>query len=92
MLAGHDVVFLALPHGKSGELAEALSADTIVVDCGADHRLTSERRLGRLLRRPLLRRLDLRDAGTGARRRLPAARASSSARSGSPCPAATSPR
>ncbi|HUG51550.1 MAG TPA: N-acetyl-gamma-glutamyl-phosphate reductase, partial [Terrimesophilobacter sp.] len=40
-LAGHDVVFLALPHGKSGELAEQLSDDTIVVDCGADHRLTS---------------------------------------------------
>jgi N-acetyl-gamma-glutamyl-phosphate reductase len=39
-LAGHDVVFLALPHGKSGELAEQLSDDTIVVDCGADHRLT----------------------------------------------------
>jgi N-acetyl-gamma-glutamyl-phosphate reductase len=41
-LAGHDVVFLALPHGKSGEIADALSADTLVVDCGADHRLTDE--------------------------------------------------
>lgn len=40
-LAGHDVVFLALPHGKSGEIAEQLSADTLVVDCGADHRLES---------------------------------------------------
>lgn len=40
-LAGHDVVFLALPHGKSGEIADALSPDTLVVDCGADHRLTS---------------------------------------------------
>lgn len=40
-LAGHDVVFLALPHGKSGQLAATLSADTIVVDCGADHRLAS---------------------------------------------------
>lgn len=40
-LAGHDVVFLALPHGKSGTLTEQLSADTLVVDCGADHRLTS---------------------------------------------------
>ncbi len=39
-LAGHDVVFLALPHGASGELAAQLSADTLVVDCGADHRLT----------------------------------------------------
>jgi N-acetyl-gamma-glutamyl-phosphate reductase len=41
-LAGHDVVFLALPHGKSGELTAQLDAGTLVVDCGADHRLTSE--------------------------------------------------
>ncbi len=41
-LAGHDVVFLALPHGKSGEVTAALSADTVVIDCGADHRLESE--------------------------------------------------
>jgi N-acetyl-gamma-glutamyl-phosphate reductase len=40
-LAGHAVVFLALPHGKSAELAAALDPDTLVVDCGADHRLTS---------------------------------------------------
>ena len=40
-LAGHDVVFLALPHGKSGALTDQLSADTLVIDCGADHRLTS---------------------------------------------------
>jgi N-acetyl-gamma-glutamyl-phosphate reductase len=39
-LAGHDVVFLALPHGKSGEVTAELSPDTLVVDCGADHRLT----------------------------------------------------
>lgn len=39
-LAGHDVVFLALPHGKSGEVTAHLPADTLVVDCGADHRLT----------------------------------------------------
>jgi N-acetyl-gamma-glutamyl-phosphate reductase len=39
-LAGHDVVFLALPHGKSGEITAGLPADTLVVDCGADHRLT----------------------------------------------------
>jgi N-acetyl-gamma-glutamyl-phosphate reductase len=38
-LAGHDVVFLALPHGQSGPLAARLSADTLVVDCGADFRL-----------------------------------------------------
>jgi N-acetyl-gamma-glutamyl-phosphate reductase len=41
-LAGHDVVFLALPHGKSGELTAQLDPGTLVVDCGADHRLTSE--------------------------------------------------
>ncbi|MFB9378941.1 N-acetyl-gamma-glutamyl-phosphate reductase [Kineococcus gynurae] len=38
-LAGHDVVFLALPHGASGEVAAALGPDVLVVDCGADHRL-----------------------------------------------------
>jgi N-acetyl-gamma-glutamyl-phosphate reductase len=38
-LAGHDVVFLALPHGRSAELAAQLPADVLVVDCGADHRL-----------------------------------------------------
>jgi N-acetyl-gamma-glutamyl-phosphate reductase len=41
-LAGHDVVFLALPHGKSGAVTELLAADTLVIDCGADHRLVSE--------------------------------------------------
>ncbi len=44
-LCGNDVVFLALPHGKSGELSESLSKlspETIIVDCGADHRLTSK--------------------------------------------------
>lgn len=40
-LAGHDVVFVALPHGQSGALTEHLPAHTLVVDCGADHRLTS---------------------------------------------------
>jgi N-acetyl-gamma-glutamyl-phosphate reductase len=39
-LAGHDIVFLALPHGKSGEVTAQLSEGTLVVDCGADHRLT----------------------------------------------------
>ncbi|WP_141576343.1 N-acetyl-gamma-glutamyl-phosphate reductase [Actinomadura sp. WMMA1423] len=38
-LSGHDVVFLALPHGRSGPLAEQLGEDVLVVDCGADHRL-----------------------------------------------------
>ena len=39
-LRGHDVVFLALPHGASAELAAQLPEDTVVVDCGADYRLT----------------------------------------------------
>jgi N-acetyl-gamma-glutamyl-phosphate reductase len=39
-LAGHDVVFLALPHGQSGELAAQLGDDVVVIDCGADYRLT----------------------------------------------------
>ena len=41
-LAGHDLVFLALPHGMSGALTAQLAPETLVVDCGADHRLTSE--------------------------------------------------
>ncbi|MDF5751969.1 N-acetyl-gamma-glutamyl-phosphate reductase [Spongiactinospora sp. TRM90649] len=38
-LAGHEVVFLALPHGRSGALAAELGPDTLIVDCGADYRL-----------------------------------------------------
>jgi N-acetyl-gamma-glutamyl-phosphate reductase len=38
-LAGHDVVFLALPHGQSGPVAEELGPEVLVVDCGADFRL-----------------------------------------------------
>ncbi|WP_219502229.1 N-acetyl-gamma-glutamyl-phosphate reductase [Nonomuraea ceibae] len=38
-LAGHDVVFLALPHGHSAAVAAQLGPATLVVDCGADHRL-----------------------------------------------------
>lgn len=41
-LAGHDVVVLALPHGASGAIAAELPDDVLVLDCGADHRLTSE--------------------------------------------------
>jgi N-acetyl-gamma-glutamyl-phosphate reductase len=40
VLAGHDVVFLALPHGHSAALAEQLGPDTVIIDCGADFRLT----------------------------------------------------
>lgn len=39
VLAGHDVVFLALPHGQSGAIAAALPEGTVVIDCGADFRL-----------------------------------------------------
>lgn len=42
VLAGHDAVFLALPHGRSGMLGAQLPDDMLVVDAGADHRLTSE--------------------------------------------------
>ncbi|KAA0959371.1 N-acetyl-gamma-glutamyl-phosphate reductase [Microbacterium sp. ANT_H45B] len=41
ILAGHDVVFLALPHGQSGQYTDALGATPLVIDAGADHRLTS---------------------------------------------------
>ncbi|MFE6864191.1 N-acetyl-gamma-glutamyl-phosphate reductase [Nocardia sp. NPDC057668] len=39
-LAGHDVVFLGLPHGQSAALAQALPESTVIIDCGADFRLT----------------------------------------------------
>lgn len=38
-LAGHDVVFLALPHGTSAAIAEQLGDDVLIVDAGADFRL-----------------------------------------------------
>lgn len=48
-LAEHDVVVLALPHGASGAVTAAIEAaaaakgtDPVILDCGADHRLTSE--------------------------------------------------
>ena len=41
VLAGHDIVFLALPHGQSGQYTDALAATPLVIDAGADHRLTS---------------------------------------------------
>ncbi|MBC7638321.1 MAG: N-acetyl-gamma-glutamyl-phosphate reductase [Rhodoferax sp.] len=40
VLAGHDVVVLALPHGASSalaaELIDTMVTDTVVIDCGAD--------------------------------------------------------
>lgn len=39
VLAGHDVVFLGLPHGHSAEIGQALGEDVVVIDCAADFRL-----------------------------------------------------
>ena len=44
VLAGHEVVMLALPHGASAALAAELeerTPGTLVIDAGADHRLES---------------------------------------------------
>ncbi len=41
ILAGHDIVFLALPHGQSGQYTDALTDVSLVIDAGADHRLES---------------------------------------------------
>jgi len=40
VLAGHDIVVLALPHGQSGQYTDALADTPLVIDAGADHRLT----------------------------------------------------
>lgn len=40
VLSGADIVFLALPHGASGAITSHLPDDVLVIDCGADHRLT----------------------------------------------------
>lgn len=42
ILSGHDIVFLALPHGQSGQYTDALGGAPLVIDAGADHRLTSQ--------------------------------------------------
>ncbi|WP_435745898.1 N-acetyl-gamma-glutamyl-phosphate reductase [Microbacterium sp. PMB16] len=41
ILSGHDIVVLALPHGQSGQYTDALGDTPLVIDAGADHRLTS---------------------------------------------------
>jgi N-acetyl-gamma-glutamyl-phosphate reductase len=38
-LQGHDVVFLAMPHSKSSEVASWLGDTKLILDCGADFRL-----------------------------------------------------
>ncbi len=42
VLAGHDIVFLALPHGQSAQYTDMLADVPLVIDAGADHRLTDE--------------------------------------------------
>jgi N-acetyl-gamma-glutamyl-phosphate reductase len=42
VLANHDVVFLALPHGASAALASELPSEAVVIDCGADFRLVDD--------------------------------------------------
>jgi N-acetyl-gamma-glutamyl-phosphate reductase len=42
LLAGADVVFLALPHGESAAIAAAIGDAALIVDLGADHRLGDE--------------------------------------------------
>lgn len=41
ILSGHDIVFLALPHGQSGQYTDSLGDTPLVIDAGADHRLES---------------------------------------------------
>jgi N-acetyl-gamma-glutamyl-phosphate reductase len=41
-LGGHDVVFLALPHGASATVAAELTETPLIIDCGADFRLVDD--------------------------------------------------
>lgn len=41
-ISGHDLVFLALPHGQSAELIAQLPDDIRIVDLGADFRLEDD--------------------------------------------------
>ncbi|MEU5336944.1 N-acetyl-gamma-glutamyl-phosphate reductase [Streptomyces asoensis] len=52
VLAGHDVVFLALPHGQSAAVAEQLGPEVLVVDMGADFRLRDAADWERFYRSP----------------------------------------
>ena len=51
-LLGHDVVFLALPHTKSAEVAAWLEDDVLVLDCGADFRLESAEEFEKFYKSP----------------------------------------
>jgi N-acetyl-gamma-glutamyl-phosphate reductase len=55
VLAGHDAVVLALPHGHSAALAAQLDDDVVVIDCGADFRLADASSVGQLLRHAVRR-------------------------------------
>ena len=77
----HDVVFLALPHGKSGRVTDAAagrrrSSSTAAPTTGS----TDRGRLGRVLRRRLPRRLDVRRARAALARRARSSASGSSAR------------
>ncbi|WKD59366.1 N-acetyl-gamma-glutamyl-phosphate reductase [Corynebacterium caspium] len=39
ILAQHDVIFLALPHGHSARIAKAVGTGPVIIDCAADYRL-----------------------------------------------------
>ena len=85
-LAGHDVVFLALPHGASAAIAAELHPETVVIDCGADFRLEDPEAWQQFYGSAARRQLAVRSAG--------AARASGTscpAPGTSPCPVAIRP-
>lgn len=42
VLAGHDIVFLGLPHGHSAEIGRQLGETVTVIDCAADFRLRNK--------------------------------------------------
>lgn len=42
VLAGHDIVFLGLPHGHSAEIGRQLGESVTVIDCAADFRLPNK--------------------------------------------------
>ena len=86
-LAGHDVVFLALPHGHSAAMAEQLGPDTVIIDCGADFRLTDAAAWEQFYGGAARGQLAIRAARTARRPRRACA-----APRGSPSPAAIRPR
>ncbi|WP_067669080.1 N-acetyl-gamma-glutamyl-phosphate reductase [Nocardia miyunensis] len=52
ILAGHEIVFLGLPHGQSAAIATALPESTVIIDCGADFRLTDAQAWERYYKTP----------------------------------------